>query len=450
MRTRLVLCSLAMLLASPLAAQPSGYAVVASQADLADGTAASPVPTCPVVLTAPGPSFAVTYFDTETRSLVRYDAAAPSGGRSQVVVSADALASAAGGPVTTCLDVEAELDAGLAATGVVFLLLATESGPRLLRVGADGDLSRLVAPSGSAGMVAVAHVDALTGRRVFVARATRAGAPADGIYGLEPSGSDQALVPEVLDDQLDLVSLASGGVDALRGASRQGAGPYENVVVGVTGALDARFLFVADRPCTGARPIFDLCTDGLGDVVVTAQEEPDGTLSPLDLVTGLTPQGADGIVVGGLERVAFVERELVLATGVAGFRPSGTSYLALARVEPQSLRAKLLLASAGGAGSTVGIYAVDAPYDVRVASEAPPDGARGGVRLTPNPARRTVDVRVDGEWDVERVVIRDRLGRRVVRAERAGRIDVSGLARGSYTATVEAGGRTTHVRFTKL
>lgn len=436
---------LALALASSASAQDLAYAVYASQADLDDGgTLAGALPTClaaPSVSSFPAQPGLVTFVDRASGAAATYDPAAAPGARTVVVATAEALAAAAGAPVTGCIDADgALLGPPGASIRVTYLALATGAGSVVLRLDPDGTLTRLTDPASAtdAGRGVTGLVYGFIPRSgqpdipvVYLARSRTAGAPESGLYTLGPAAAGQTPTALALAPGADLRSIRFGrGFDGLRlVSSSAGEGELSNVLLG----FDGSSLVVAVRPCDGATP----CTGALSDTVTDYVGMGD-FLGPYGLVF---ERGADDQVFVdyppfGRGPTLFTETGLIAATGIAGFEPAGESgYLAVVWRPIAPGRSTLLLAGSDENGATPGIYGAGLLLPV-AGEEGPAAAAEARLVAYPNPTSGMVTLR-GGAIDpsgLATVEVYDTLGRRVrsVALGAEATLDLTGLPAGVY------------------
>lgn len=455
--------ALAALVAAPLAAQPSSYSVVASQEDLADGgTLPGAVPSCIVAVSPPGPAATILFFDAASGMLATYDEGAAPGARTTVVATAAELDASAGAPVTVCRDAGAAIGAvsGVAEYPVFLALSDADNADRVLRLDADGTLTRLTDPGSASdagdGVSGLATFDppGPTEPGLYLARVAAFGAPEDGIYRLNLDGADQTPTAVVTDPDLDLVGLAASFQLGLVAVSSEfGEGERANVVLSADPTDDPVTLGVVERPCDGNDAVFTDCTDGGLEAVEILPVFAGDSFGEVPVVFNNSFSGPDGetaaALFGGGRQ--FTESGLVAATGIAGYTTAGSNgYLALAFPEnfgSGGVAPRILVAGSDAFGGTPGIYAVDAPFGV--ASEQAPVNASLVLTVGPNPSRGAVRVALMlSAPTAVRVDVVDALGRHVetlhdgaVAGNVSFTFDASSLAGGVYyvTSTSETG-----------
>ena len=380
-----------LILAVPAHAQ-TVYSRLASQNQLADmGQLPNVQPTC--VIQIYGDFF---FFDDTSDQIVRYNPDGAAGSRTTIVVSAADLDALAQTDVTQCRD----SDGGPSVA--VYALSNAANEDLLVTMLPDGQSRELLASGPSAdGIAGIAVASTIGFGKLYVARSQFFGAPEDGVYQIQASGTNQSFTPVLTNPDLDLVGIdvASNG-DVYATSSENGVGLYTNKIVRVTASQATPALQVVLDPFAGPSPLFVNGTDGgIEDLFIVEQGNVERMFVMNNSFGG--PQGETigrFNLDGSSPAVVFTQEALIaspaaMATAAAAYTtPGGTGYMTY-DVNSFGQISNVYLASRGSNSGQTALFKLDVrsvvTADEQDAAETP------GYALTlANPVRGSARVRI--------------------------------------------------------
>lgn len=438
------------------AAQTGTYSVYASQADLDDGgTLAGALPTCLAAAEALRTfnTTPVVFFDRTSGALAAYDPDAAAGARTAVLASAEALAAAAGAPIAACIDAEEGSvfrPAGGSGTYVFLAVTTTAGTSAILRVGLDGAVTRLTDPAAAddgRGVTGIASGETpLFGQPfahvLFLARSALAGAPASGVYVLDPDVPGGSPVALALAADADPVGVAyvQTNLGVRVASSSAGAGDFRNAVL---------LQYGTTLSPTGFPAGLDPTTGLLGDVATDHAFAGDTRLQ----YALVYDRGSDRVLaehpLDSSTQVLFSAADLVAATGISGFAPAGASGVLAVLQSYGGEPSRIVVAGSGESGAAAGIYSAAGLTLITDAVESAPSLAAGvAVYPLPTVGRGTVRVSVAEASASASVTVVDALGRRVAvlhdgplgAGDQTFAVDVARWPAGVYVVRVDVGG----------
>ncbi|MEM1043554.1 MAG: hypothetical protein AAGI91_13105, partial [Bacteroidota bacterium] len=244
MRISLLLAAFA-LVAFPAAAQ-TDYETIADEASLIDGVLADVDISCMAQL----PSGDFVFYNFPTGDLVTHDPDAAPGSRTAILRSSAQLNA----------DLNSEADG-------CFAITVDGAGNVYAAIQDSSDVDQVYKTDGLTGSVLAAADGltgiAVTGSTVYLARVAFFGAPEDGFYSVNTTGTGQTPAVVLTDSGLDLIDLAVGSDGSLYASSSEfgsSGGGLQNVVVKVTDPAGTPSLSVVYDPF--ADGVFTNGTDG--------------------------------------------------------------------------------------------------------------------------------------------------------------------------------------------